>query len=618
MRMENGIVTTFRRMKQIGIRKQFIKQVLFLFLGVLGWMNPVLAQKNKNDKLFELVDQVKDSDIDSTMKLIEIIKQANPSKNEYYHRALYIEARTLSIKGDFEQALPMLKTVEGFYLKEMNHEKLAKIYIFMSFIHKGFKDKKKEEDYLLKSLYHAKKIDDKLGESIAYANLIGCYFDGKQYDKAWKSLNEYERLKDVNPAAEVFIQLFRGNICLINKEYDKAMMYGQKSYELAKKFNDFHIEMSSLILLGECHLRFKEYDQAIRCLNEGLKIADKFSNDPDKANIYSVLIKVYEGKKDYRQAFLYQQKFYELKNRISSEETHKYINELEARIDLKGKEKVILKQKNKLLKGELKQKQADEKLKFYGLFLLSLVIVLVIVGFFYFKLRANNRLISSQKQELTKLNLLNQKIFAIISHDLKGPFNSLQIMMNLLDKRDHEFAAELIPDIKTELKQANLILENLLNYAKAELNFTSTKELFSVRELVAEIESHFQVELQKKKLHIDNQIQENFQLESSKDIYKIIVRNLLSNAIKYSPENKVISIYNDHEQNVYVKDEGAGVPEEIKEKLFRENIRSQRGTAMESGFGLGLKMSAELAGKINFTLDLISNPGQGSIFVIKS
>jgi len=102
-----------------------------------------------------------------------------------------------------------------------------------------------------------------------------------------------------------------------------------------------------------------------------------------------------------------------------------------------------------------------------------------------------------------------------------------------------------------------------------------------------------------------------------KDMLNLVLRNLISNAIKFTPEKGNIKI-GVHENcsivEVYVKDSGTGISPEVLKKINGNGFYSTKGTANESGTGLGLKLCKEFMARNGGQLYIESKPGEGSTF----
>jgi len=97
----------------------------------------------------------------------------------------------------------------------------------------------------------------------------------------------------------------------------------------------------------------------------------------------------------------------------------------------------------------------------------------------------------------------------------------------------------------------------------------------------------------------------------------LVLRNLVSNAIKFTPVSGRISIgfrEGGSFVEVYVKDSGAGMDTETINKISQNSYYTTKGTASESGTGLGLMLCKEFLTKNGGHLHINSKPGEGSVF----
>ena len=97
-----------------------------------------------------------------------------------------------------------------------------------------------------------------------------------------------------------------------------------------------------------------------------------------------------------------------------------------------------------------------------------------------------------------------------------------------------------------------------------------------------------------------------------------VIRNLIDNAIKFTPENGDITVSvrrSGKSAVVEVADTGAGMPEDVVDRLFRlGEATSTMGTGGETGTGLGLHLCKDLVERQGGQMDVESKVGEGSVF----
>ena len=232
-------------------------------------------------------------------------------------------------------------------------------------------------------------------------------------------------------------------------------------------------------------------------------------------------------------------------------------------------------------------------------------------------------LIQNQKIELEKANETKDKFFSIIAHDLKGPIGNINNGLEILeeDELDENNKKELLKHVKNSAKSTYDLLDNLLNWAliqKGQLvlnpkNCKLNQIIFECIQLLSGLAKEKKIEIQ----YLFTQEIEIFVDEST---IKTICRNLLSNAIKYSPINGVIKINLEHKSNfseLIIVDNGVGMEPEKIQNLFVVGMnKSLPGTSGEKGTGLGLILCKEFAEKNSGYLNVRSELGKGSTFVL--
>jgi CheY-like chemotaxis protein len=123
----------------------------------------------------------------------------------------------------------------------------------------------------------------------------------------------------------------------------------------------------------------------------------------------------------------------------------------------------------------------------------------------------------------------------------------------------------------------------------------------------------------RKNIDIKTDIPDNIFIKADEKLITQVITNLLSNAIKFSQENKNVEIcaevFNDDKIEFIIKDQGIGIPDSSKEKLFKvEKKFSTQGTKGEKGTGLGLSLVKEIVEKHTGDIWFYSQADKGSEF----
>lgn len=227
--------------------------------------------------------------------------------------------------------------------------------------------------------------------------------------------------------------------------------------------------------------------------------------------------------------------------------------------------------------------------------------------------------LEQQTIQLTELNSLKNKLFSVISHDLKTPMYALRNLFSNMQQYDlpPEEVKALVPDVVNDLNYTTGLMENLLQWAKNQMRAdTVHPQDMDVTSVVNDVCGLLRLQAEAKHIHLNCGLHEQVVVYADRDMVHLILRNLLSNAIKFTPEQGEVSILAQDKDNmvqVSVKDTGVGMDEETLQKLFNEYYTS-KGTANENGTGLGLMLCKEFLTKNGGAMHITSEVGKGSVF----
>jgi two-component system, sensor histidine kinase and response regulator len=228
--------------------------------------------------------------------------------------------------------------------------------------------------------------------------------------------------------------------------------------------------------------------------------------------------------------------------------------------------------------------------------------------------------LEQQTIQLTALNSFKTKLFSIISHDLRSPVYALRDLFNNAadGKITAEEVQELIPDAASDLSYTAGLMENLLQWAKSQMQSSDTKpQALDLSQMIREVIQLLRLQANAKKVYLESKIKRPVYVYADKDMLNLVIRNLMSNAIKFTgEEGKVMVDANERDSfvEVFVKDTGTGMSTETLAKLNENNFFTTKGTANESGTGLGLMLCKEFLAKNGGRMHVESTEGQGSTF----
>jgi two-component system, sensor histidine kinase and response regulator len=229
-------------------------------------------------------------------------------------------------------------------------------------------------------------------------------------------------------------------------------------------------------------------------------------------------------------------------------------------------------------------------------------------------------LLEKRAGELRESNAVKNKLFSVISHDLKAPMYAIRNVLNSATQAElsPRELQELLPEMVKDLNYTTSLMENLLQWAKFQMKSDIIRpQSLNMNEEVREVVRLFQLQYQAKKITVETKTELPAHAWADKNITNLVLRNLLSNAIKFTPQNGHIVIGASRSNGcveVYVQDSGRGMSREELAKINNGNFYSSKGTDNEAGTGLGLMICREFLTKNDGRLIVESEPGLGSTF----
>ncbi|KOY87231.1 hypothetical protein AD998_14685 [bacterium 336/3] len=240
-------------------------------------------------------------------------------------------------------------------------------------------------------------------------------------------------------------------------------------------------------------------------------------------------------------------------------------------------------------------------------------------------LEASESTLHSQNENLQQLNQAKNRLFSLISHDLRSPLAGTQGLIELAYKGDFpvEKIKELLPEMHQSLSYTVSLLDNLLFWSKSQL-YSYEPEIKEL-DIAETVRKYFLPNLQIMAKDKQIKITLDFQIHHALgmidyNILEIVSRNVCSNAIKFSPNNSEINIILDNYDdflNLKFIDQGVGMNPHHIDKIYKGVLFSTKGTSNEKGVGIGLNLCQELLQKCNGSLEIQSEMGKGTTVIVK-
>ncbi|WP_053404160.1 ATP-binding protein [Persicobacter sp. CCB-QB2] len=418
-----------------------------------------------------------------------------------------------------------------------------------------------------------------------------------------------------------------GEVFILKNEFEMALSYLTKARKLERHTGDSLALAQNLLLSGMALAKsdqgkkdLNKNNQAIKLVRESLKIAWKKSMKHTMQKGYQQLTIIYSSLQDYEKAKESLDNQRQLDELIIAESSNSRIAELESKIKFQEKEEEL---KSAQREHEAENKEQQIYMVFLGAIILILGLIITLIIRNRRKISLANHQIKQKNEELEALNHTKDKFFSIISHDVKGPLNSLRSFSNLLMNHTEHMSTEeikmLATDLDGSLKNLFGLLENLLIWARSQTGALEIKaESFELNSLIEKnIELLYQ-QAANKNIQLEKEVFGQYQVFADVKCIDTVIRNLTSNALKFTESGGKVKILVQEKQDkviISVQDNGVGIHKNAQDKLFKVGEKhSTMGTSNEKGTGLGLLLCKEFVEKNEGTIWFESVEGEGTTF----
>lgn len=453
-----------------------------------------------------------------------------------------------------------------------------------------------------------------------YSSISETYYQLKQYDSARLSVSKALTFNIVpeNPSFQFINAILQGTQAKLvarDGNYDSASLLINASAKILGTVKSSELDQQTAlnsIELGQIFLEYGKIDEAIEFAAKGYEIGIDHGLKEVIREGASVLAQAYEAKNQLEKSINFYKIYYAYRDSIVNVENVKQVESLRADFEINQKQ-------TELDIVEVRRKN-QELVSFItaGILLVILVLALLVYRSYRQKLALS--------KELAIINDSKNKLFSIISHDLRGPmaaFSGVGFMIkSALDSEDKSFLEEVATEVDKSSKQLSSLLENLLSWAMQEQNgLIVHHEKLSTVEVFSELKETFESQAKVKNIEIEIGGVNASQVSADRNMTYTIFRNLISNALKFTPENGKITISSSVENDFVqtkISDTGVGMPQEKVNAIFQfDSKKSTYGTAGEKGLGLGLQLVSEFVETNGGSIHVESEEGKGTTFIVK-
>lgn len=486
-------------------------------------------------------------------------------------------------------------------------------------------DYERSQYYLERSLQMAEQRNSHIDMYRAHINLGNVFNNTERYEEALQSFNSaLEALGHFEPDRESANLTHNiGRTLAMMKRYREAEVHLFKVFEIGREQNSPLAMFLSSLVLGRMYTEEGKPVDARVHLGTAEEFAQLLPNAYYKLDVKKSLHELYASEGRFEEAYNQLMRYSVLADSLNEATHSEELANAENYLELRRQNDI-----NRLLM----EKQTEQEFRINNqrmLIIVGLLIILMTILLLYQMRRASRdkeqmlTLLEKQKGELEEVNRSKDKLFAIVSHDLRGTLGSMQSILSLI--KDNiltvEEFQELIPLMEASVQENLNVMEDLLAWAQGQIS--EVKLYLEEIELTGFLEEviHSQKFIaDKKNIQIELEPAGPYTVLADCNALKLVLRNLISNAIKFSYENDPVTIslsQQDDQVRVEVRDKGIGIPEEMQGNIFDNKNWTRRGTRNEKGTGFGLSLSKEFIERMNGRIFFTSKEGKGSSFFME-
>jgi len=232
------------------------------------------------------------------------------------------------------------------------------------------------------------------------------------------------------------------------------------------------------------------------------------------------------------------------------------------------------------------------------------------------------------RKELQNLLNFKDQFISIITHDIRSPVSSVVSATDLM-LSDEDFR-KAIRDLYLEfLETINKDMKHLLDYNE-KLYYWSNLQLgkfrvenkrISLFELIYDTRNRFFGKAGKKNIELKAIVKDDLFVLADESLFSQVLTNLVNNAIKFTPVGGEVFMQAKQDGKqvaLSVRDTGIGIRQELQKNIFSGYVKDHAdGTKGEKGSGLGLGIVKRILDAHGFEIELVSEPGKGTEFIIR-
>ncbi|MFD1256105.1 tetratricopeptide repeat protein [Mucilaginibacter terrae] len=559
-------------------------------------------------------------------------------------------------RGEFDSSRKKYLAALAIHKKTGNAVGEAAVIVRLGVIEMRKGNYDKAIGYFLQSLKVSERSKNNFGRMEAYLTLAEGYLGQHKLQTALTYINIAEQINKTLPFSNLSLNIYNTFGVIYNelgapakaKAYlEKGIMLSDEpQYQglnitlinnLAKVYNKEGNKAKSVELQKAALLKSRAIKNYLRELQTLTGLADTYGAGNTKEALYYFrqaldlvrekgarkqeieilgrLSELYKFQKDYKTALLMKEEQNRLADSLFYKAMAKQVVSLQAEYQLyKSTAKI----------RDLKQLNSKQKMQrnFYIGLAAAFLLIMLIVGYYFYRTRKLNRLLNTANTDLQESNKVKDKLFSVLAHDLRAPFASVIDLLFLLDDDELE-GEEKAMLIKRLTAASNVSLETLnmlLKWGEMQLKGIRLNSMIvQPRPIVERTINLITETADKKMIRLINKVSDEMSVMVDPNHFEFVVRNLLSNAVKFTTSGGSVQINADTDLDngkilFSVSDSGVGIGANRLPYVFDIGNESTKGTNNETGTSLGLVICKEFIELNQGKIWVESKLNQGSVF----
>lgn len=548
--------------------------------------------------------------------------------------------------GDYDQSLDLFFQSLRIREKIRDKEGTAQSLMQIGAVYDAWGKLEKAEDYYKRALKLWENLEQATGLATVYTHLGQLHDKRRAYGQALNYLNKslaiHQKQKHTRGMGQALHSI--GEVYFHQQKYSQALNYYFRALKREQKQRVLFAVARSYNSIAACYAATKQHQQAIFYYEKAIAQGRKAQTREPLMHAYQGMAESYGELKNYQEAYTHHRMYSSIRDSLFNNQTHAEIAEVEAKYQLENQQQEVeLLRKERRINSITLRENRNLTYLMGVLLVVLLTLAIVLISRYRIKQKASlqvearNQIIRTQNAELQEANqklmdseaslrsliLTKDKFFTIVSHDLRGPLNSLSGLFQVLYKHiDHFDKVELkkfVQDMSGTVKNLLSLVENLLHWSRTQRGgIRYEPQRLDLQNVVQESLAPLQSMAVGKRIDLQVSVPPEVIIYADKNMFQFVLRNLVDNAIKFTHEGGRVRLQADAYEEyigIAIIDNGIGIAANDLPKLFRiDAYHTTQGTANENGTGLGLILCQEFVAKNGGEITVKSTLGEGTTF----